>query len=143
MNAFLSMKATQQGFKGKLQIKQAWQCGYGTSHKCILCFRILCSGDYIFSSSYDKTARAWLFDTSELATGNESAALVKTFEGHTKGVYPLIFIPSDREELGLDDGGYSSGDDILITGSSDSTAKSWSCETGLCLKVCPCSGLSS
>jgi hypothetical protein len=28
--------------------------------------RILVTGDFIFSSSYDKSIKAWLFDTSEL-----------------------------------------------------------------------------
>lgn len=42
--------------------------------------RILLTGDFIFSSSFDKTARAWLFDVSELGEGNEERACIKTFK---------------------------------------------------------------
>ena len=38
------------------------------------------TGDFIFSSSFDKTARAWLFDVSELGEGNEERACIKTFK---------------------------------------------------------------
>ena len=55
--------------------------------------KLLCTGDFIFSSSYDKTVKAWLFDTSELDEGSEDKACIRTFKGHSKGVYPLIFIP--------------------------------------------------
>ena len=121
----------------------------------MLC-RILLTGDFIFSSSFDKTARAWLFDVSELGEGNEERACIKTFkvydlekktnlilfsmvlprcQGHQKGVYPLIFIPSADE---LDDtegeGPSIRPGDILLTGSADNTARSWSFESAGCLK---------
>ena len=57
------------------------------------------------------------------------------FQGHTRGVYPLIFIPAedsgtlDEEGLNIHPG------DLLITGSSDATARAWSFDTGGCLKV--------
>ena len=84
---------------------------------------MLLTGDFIFSSSFDKTAKAWLFDVAELGEGNEERACIKTFkvcwifnigecsiniftlismQGHQKGVYPLIFIPS-ADDLDEDD----------------------------------------
>lgn len=51
-----------------------------TSDYVTLLFRILLTGDFIFSSSFDKTARAWLFDVSELGEGNEERACIKTFK---------------------------------------------------------------
>ena len=56
-------------------------------------FRILLTGKFIVSSSYDKTARSWSFDTEHLGAGREGEALVQTFTGHTKGVYPMVYIP--------------------------------------------------
>ena len=66
--------------------------------------RILLTGDFIFSSSFDKSCKAWLFDVSELGEGNEERACVRTFKGHSKGVYPMVFIPApdnlgDEEEV--------------------------------------------
>ena len=56
-------------------------------------------------------------------------------QGHQKGVYPLIFIPSADE---LDDtegeGPSIRPGDILLTGSADNTARSWSFESAGCLK---------
>ena len=82
--------------------------------------RLICTGDFIFSSSYDRTARCWEFDTGEC---------IRVFSGHKRGVYPLIFIPDDE-----DTGPTSANRDILMTGSADFTARSWSFETGKCLK---------
>ena len=42
--------------------------------------RILLTGDFIFSSSFDKTAKAWLFDVSDLGEGDEDRACIKTFK---------------------------------------------------------------
>ena len=97
-------------------------------------FRILVTGDFIFSSSYDKTVKAWLFDTSELDEGNEDRACIRTFKGHTKGVYPLIFIPSEDSGFSTEGLAINPGD-LLISGSADHTARSWSFDTGGCLKV--------
>ena len=97
--------------------------------------KVLLTGDFLFSSSFDKTAKAWLFDVSELGEGNEERACIKTFKGHQKGVYPLIFIPSadelDEEES---EGPTIRPGDILLTGSADNTARSWSVESSGCLK---------
>ena len=100
---------------------------------CVLIFRghtsllnrLICTGDFIFSGSYDRTARCWDFDTGEC---------IRVFSGHKRGVYPLIFIPADEDEGPDEDGEWGSNKDILITGSADFTARSWSFETGKCLK---------
>lgn len=90
------------------------------------------TGDFIFSSSYDRTAKAWLFDTSDLSEDGGDACC-RTFKGHNMWVYPLIFIPA--KDFNLKDGATINPGDILITGSADSTARSWSFDTGGCLKV--------
>ena len=98
--------------------------------------RMLCTGDFIFSSSYDKTVKAWLFDTSELDDGSEDKACIRTFKGHNKGVYPLIFIPAEESFVANDsDGPIINPGDVLISGSADATARSWSFDTGGCLKI--------
>ena len=100
--------------------------------------RIICTGDFIFSSSYDRSARCWDFDTGEC---------IRVFRGHKRGVYPLVFIPAP-DTVASPAARPGSGDhdvdlqydwdgskDILITGSADNTARSWSFETGKCLHV--------
>ena len=85
------------------------------------------TGDFIFSSSFDKTAKAWLFDVSELGEGNEERACIRTFKGHSKGVYPMVFIPAP-DNLGDEEEGEGPNirpGDTLITGSADMTARSW------------------
>ena len=80
--------------------------------------RLLCTGDFIFSSSYDKTVKAWLFDTSELDEGSEDKACIRTFKGHAKGVYPLIFIPAEESlVLQNEEGPVINPGDVLISGS--------------------------
>jgi WD40 repeat protein len=88
--------------------------------------RIICTGDFIFTSSYDRTARCWDFDTGEC---------IRVFTGHKRGVYPLIFIPADDEDVDPVNFDWDGNKDILITGSADFTAKSFSFETGKCLKT--------
>ena len=89
--------------------------------------------------------------------GNEERACIKTFkvkilrfdflswshgvvshlsQGHQKGVYPLVFIPA-ADDLGEEDtteGPTIKPGDILITGSADMTARTWSFESAGCLK---------
>lgn len=101
---------------------------------CVLIFsghtspvnRIICTGDFIFSSSYDRTARCWDFDSAEC---------VRIFSGHKRGVYPMVFIPADEEDVNVDTFDWEGNKDILITGSADFTARSWSFETGKTLKI--------
>ena len=100
------------------------------------CYRILLTGGFIFSSSYDKTAKVWIFDTENLDAGQEKQACLKTFRRHKKGVYPLIFIPAEvtlEEEITGREDMHTA--DIIITGSADKTARSWSFRFGDCLKV--------
>jgi WD40 repeat protein len=123
---------------------------------------MICTGDFIFTISYDKTARMWDFDTGEC---------VRVFRGHKNNVTSLLFVPSDRDtmEAALDfikihaekknleilmerpnHGGGGGGTnkttgdieideteiyskDIIITGSLDNSARSWSIETGECV----------
>ena len=66
--------------------------------------------------------------------GNEDRACIRTFKGHSKGVYPLIFIPSEDSGFSTEGLAINPGD-LLITGSADHTARSWSFDTGGCLKV--------
>ena len=85
--------------------------------------RLLCTGDFIFSGSYDRTARCWDLDSGEC---------IRVFSGHNLGVTPLIFIPGD--ELMVDQQTWGSNTDILITGSADHTARIWSFESGKSLR---------
>jgi WD40 repeat protein len=78
--------------------------------------------------------KAWVFDTAELDEGSEDRACIRTFKGHSKGVYPLIFIPSEDSGFSTDGLAINPGD-LLISGSADHTARSWSFDTGGCLKV--------
>jgi WD40 repeat protein len=104
--------------------------------------KIVCTGDYVFSASYDKRVRMWDFDTGDC---------LKTFRGHKMNVTSLLFVPSDTDNFikasrqnnsklpplpKLKSGSnvnsaYSK--DIIITGSLDTTAKTWSVESGDCL----------
>ena len=61
---------------------------------------------------------------------------IRVFSGHKRGVYPLVFLPSDEEdEMDPNSYDWDGNKDVLITGSSDFTAKSWSFETGKCLNT--------
>ena len=88
--------------------------------------RIICTGDFVFSTSYDRTARCWDFDTGEC---------VRIFSGHKRGVYPVVFIPADDEEINPETFDWDGNKDLLITGSADFTARSWSFETGRPLRI--------
>lgn len=102
------------------------QCtGVFTGHTSLL-NRIICTGDFIFSSSYDRTVRCWDFDTGEC---------IRVFSGHQRGVYPIIFIPADDEDLSPEQFDWDGNKDLLITGSADHSARSWSFETGKTLQI--------
>lgn len=98
-----------------------------------LFFRIIVTNDFVFSTSYDKTARAWVTDTDNIELGCESDACIREFKGHGKGVYPIIFIPA--EDFDVTDGATINPGDLIITGSADMCARAWSFDTGGCLKV--------
>lgn len=90
---------------------------------------ILILGDFIFSTSYDRTARCWDFDTG---------ACVRVFRGHRHGILPILFVPAEQEagrEDDFEEDAEIYAKDIIITGSQDNTAKTWSFETGDCLKT--------
>ena len=71
--------------------------------------------------------------------GQSSGSLLiisSDWQGHQKGVYPLVFIPAS-DDLGEEDtseGPTIKPGDILITGSADMTARTWSFESAGCLK---------
>ena len=120
--------------------------------------------DLLFSTSHDKTARVW---HSKITKSNRNRALIRTFkvsvklfstrqklcetksQGHSNGVYPLVFIPggldeSDDEDEEEDNAGDLDKDDenlllaqgdCVVTGSADTTAKVWSLYSGECLHV--------
>ncbi|XP_042221986.1 WD repeat-containing protein 86-like [Homarus americanus] len=89
--------------------------------------RVLCTGEYLVSTSQDHTARAWYFDEDDLEEHTSKSVCIKIFEGHTAGIYCQVIIP------GVLDTEMGSGD-VIITGSLDCTARSWSFTTGKCLK---------
>ena len=94
-------------------------------HKSLI-NRIICTGDFVFSSSYDRTVRCWDLESGEC---------IRVFSGHKRGVYPLVFIPADEEEVSPETFDWDGNKDILISGSADFTARSWSFETGKCLQT--------
>jgi hypothetical protein len=50
-------------------------------------------------------------------------------QGHTKGVFPMVFIPAFGGEAAASASGpVINPGDLLITGSADSSARSWSFE---------------
>ncbi|XP_043214180.1 WD repeat-containing protein 86-like isoform X2 [Amphibalanus amphitrite] len=103
--------------------------------------RLICTGEFIFSASSDRTSRAWIYDTDALSQINDAKACIKTFKGHRHGIHALIFLSGDAhgssdtdderdEELVADDTVTIHPGDRLITGSMDTTAKSWNVDTG-------------
>ncbi|XP_064089911.1 WD repeat-containing protein 86-like [Macrobrachium nipponense] len=97
--------------------------------------RVICTGEFIFSTSSDKTAKAWLFDAYDLDDDALMRVCLRTFKEHLKPVFPIIFIPAENTD-GLDEDGMNiNPGDIIITGSNDTQARSWSFDTGGCLRV--------
>ncbi len=45
-----------------------------------LTLRLLCTNDFIISSSYDKTVKVWTFDTADLDDGKEADACLMTLK---------------------------------------------------------------
>ena len=103
--------------------------------------KILCGNGYLFSVSYDKKGKCWDYETGEC---------LNTFVGHKNNIPMLLFIPSNTSNKNKKDfyenknslasklrsnNEYeeSVNEDIIITGSYDSLAKSWSIEKGECL----------
>ena len=42
-----------------------------------LLFRLIVTSDFIFSSSYDKTIKAWVFDTTTIGPGQEAESCIR------------------------------------------------------------------
>ncbi|XP_042222075.1 WD repeat-containing protein 86-like [Homarus americanus] len=102
------------------------ECDFIYSGHTAEVMQVICTGDYIISSAKDKTAKIWIFDTDDLEEGEEEKACIRTFKGHLKTVHPLIYIPSDPEK---------GEEELVITGSTDHTARLWSIDSGSCLQV--------
>uniref|UniRef100_A0A6A7FN43 WD repeat-containing protein 86-like isoform X1 n=1 Tax=Hirondellea gigas TaxID=1518452 RepID=A0A6A7FN43_9CRUS len=112
-------------------------------------YRLISTGEFIFSTSSDKTAKAWLFDKSEVLDEDNDGddhdddeltgkMCIRSFKGHTLAVYPIIYIPAEDEVMEDSDDEDTiviNPLDMVITGSADNTAKSWSFDTGGCLKT--------
>ena len=57
-----------------------------------------------------------------------SVLILILWQGHTKGVYPMVFIPAlGGEATGSGAANIHPGD-LLLTGSADNSARSWSFE---------------
>ena len=89
---------------------------------------LICTKKYIFASFADSTTRCWNFDNGEC---------IRVFKEHTRGVSSLVHISG--EDFGKDNGDEGIDQDgnkeLLITGSGDCTARSWSIETGNTIHV--------
>ncbi|KAK3895157.1 hypothetical protein Pcinc_001123 [Petrolisthes cinctipes] len=100
-----------------------------TGHECRVT-RLLCTGEYVASSSMDSTVRAWHIDEETLDLIPESQACIGVFEGHERGVCTLAVVPSEVEGEGQEVG----KGDLIITGSLDSTARTWDFTTKKMIK---------
>jgi WD40 repeat protein len=106
--------------------------------------KIVCGpSNYLFSVAYDKKAKSWDSNTGEC---------LNTFEGHERNVPMLLFVPSkpgqykkqayvknevrktiaSKLKTHLDEE-EALGEDVIITGSYDSLAKSWSIQSAECI----------
>ncbi|XP_071524369.1 uncharacterized protein [Panulirus ornatus] len=96
---------------------------------------IICTGEFIFSTSHDRTAKAWLFDMQDVPQRPDDDASIRSFQGHTGVVSPIIFIPG-LETAPPDKLGFNINPaDLVVTGSFDNTARVWSLDSGRCLKT--------
>jgi WD40 repeat protein len=126
--------------------------------------KMVCTGDFIFSVSYDKKARCWDFDTGEcvrIFTGHKnnvtSLLFIPAERENMSDAINFVKMHAERKNLALkggklapiskinnknqtakqaeddDDEIYSK--DLIVTGSLDSVAKSWSIETGECVQT--------
>ena len=108
---------------------------------------------FIFSVSLDKTCRVWdiesniqftkntlhQIDSDELIDDEDdqvidaSKCCIRVLTGHTKSVTQVIYIPN--EHIKRPHSAIIHETDIIVTASADSTIRTWSLETGECLKV--------
>lgn len=87
-----------------------------------LAFRILVAKNQLFSSSYDRTARAWSIDKGQVS---------REFRGHRNCVLTLAYsAPWDLPRAPCSEEAVAGG--LLVTGSTDGTAKVWQVASGCC-----------
>jgi WD40 repeat protein len=117
--------------------------------------KVLFAGDFLFSISYDKTVRCWDFDSGEcirVFVGHKnnisSIIFIPAEKDNTNAALKMIQenkkkSSNDRPDGSDDDDDNDDEDDdenenmynrdIIITGSLDMLAKSWSFESGECI----------
>ncbi|XP_073892479.1 WD repeat-containing protein 86 isoform X1 [Macaca fascicularis] len=84
--------------------------------------RILVANNQLFSSSYDRTARVWSLDKGQIS---------REFQGHRNCVLPLAYsAPWDLPSAPCVEEAVAGG--LLVTGSTDGTAKVWQVASGCC-----------
>ncbi|XP_023495791.1 WD repeat-containing protein 86 isoform X2 [Equus caballus] len=84
--------------------------------------RILVANNQLFSSSYDRTARAWSVDKGQVS---------REFRGHRNCVLTLAYCaPWDLPGAPCVEEAVAGG--LLVTGSTDGTAKVWQVASGCC-----------
>ncbi|XP_072820237.1 WD repeat-containing protein 86 isoform X5 [Vicugna pacos] len=84
--------------------------------------RILVTNNQLFSSSYDRTARAWNVDKGQVS---------QEFRGHRNCVLTLAYsAPWDLPGAPCMEEALAGG--LLVTGSTDGTAKVWQVASGCC-----------
>uniref|UniRef100_A0A2K5LH49 WD repeat domain 86 n=1 Tax=Cercocebus atys TaxID=9531 RepID=A0A2K5LH49_CERAT len=84
--------------------------------------RILVANNQLFSSSYDRTARVWSVDKGQMS---------REFRGHRNCVLPLAYsAPWDFPSAPCVEEAVAGG--LLVTGSTDGTAKVWQVASGCC-----------
>lgn len=91
--------------------------------------RILVAKDYLFSGSYDRTARCWSVDKEKQ---------IQEFRGHRNCVLTLAHYSSrdvleEQEEEEEEEEKVSR--DLLVTGSTDCTVKVWWVSSGRCYQT--------
>nr|XP_020833463.1 WD repeat-containing protein 86 isoform X2 [Phascolarctos cinereus] len=88
--------------------------------------RILVAKDYLFSGSYDRTARCWSVDKERQ---------IQEFRGHRNCVLTLAHYSSKDIPDASSEQGEKVSRDFLVTGSTDGTAKVWWVSSGCCYQT--------
>lgn len=86
------------------------------------CCPLPVTNNQLFSSSYDRTARAWSVDKGQVS---------REFRGHRNCVLTLAYsAPWDLPGAPFEEEAVAGG--LLVTGSTDGTAKVWQVASGCC-----------
>ncbi|XP_049717914.1 WD repeat-containing protein 86 isoform X2 [Elephas maximus indicus] len=85
--------------------------------------RILVADRQLFSSSYDRTARCWSVDKEQMS---------REFRGHRNCVLPLAYSAPRDLHSALCERDEDMAGGLLVTGSTDGTAKVWQVASGCC-----------